>query len=71
MREGWFGPKRIGWGVGPSSWQGWLVVLALIAGVIGVRRIPGVTMGQANLISAGLVVLFLVVMVLTYRGRPR
>jgi hypothetical protein len=23
----WFGRKRIGWGFGPRSWQGWLTVL--------------------------------------------
>jgi predicted membrane protein len=23
----WFGPKRIGFGIGPRSWQGWLTSL--------------------------------------------
>ncbi len=26
-RRGWFGPKRIGYGVRPQTWQGWLLVL--------------------------------------------
>ena len=25
----WFGPKRIGWGYSPQSWQGWAITLAL------------------------------------------
>ena len=23
VKRGWFGPKRIGWGASPASWQGW------------------------------------------------
>jgi hypothetical protein len=38
MRNGWFGPKRIGWGVSPKGWQGWLVTAALIAGVAASMR---------------------------------
>lgn len=25
----WFGPKRFGYGVGPQTWQGWLIMLAV------------------------------------------
>ena len=32
----WFPAKRYGWGWGfPSTWQGWLVVLAYLALVVG------------------------------------
>lgn len=31
MRNGWFGPKKIGWGVSPRSWQGWVVTAIFIA----------------------------------------
>ncbi len=27
----WFGPKRVGIGVRPQTWQGWLVTLASAA----------------------------------------
>lgn len=38
-RKPWFGPKRIGWGVGPTSWQGWLIVaLVVVALVIAYLR---------------------------------
>ncbi len=26
-RRPWFGPKRHGVGIGPTSWQGWLVTI--------------------------------------------
>ena len=26
QRKSWFGPKRIGWGIRPQTWQGWLIV---------------------------------------------
>ena len=33
MRKGWFGPKQMGWGASPSSWEGWLVTLLMIGGL--------------------------------------
>ena len=36
-REPWFGRKRFGIGVGPRTWQGALVVLAIVA-VLAVIR---------------------------------
>lgn len=31
----WFGPKRVGWGYRPQTWQAWTLILALVAvGVI-------------------------------------
>jgi hypothetical protein len=26
-RRAWFGPKRIGCGIRPQTWQGWVIVL--------------------------------------------
>jgi hypothetical protein len=28
----WFGPKTIGYGIGPRSWEGWLAVLVFCIG---------------------------------------
>jgi hypothetical protein len=36
MTRPWFRPRRVGIGWTPASWQGWLLTLALAAGVIGV-----------------------------------
>ena len=29
----WFGPKRVGFGLRPQTWPGWLITL-LVAGVV-------------------------------------
>ena len=34
----WFGPKRIGWGFRPASWQGWLLVLGVVVVFVVLRR---------------------------------
>jgi hypothetical protein len=31
-KKAWFGPKRLGWGISPHSWQGWLVTAFCLAG---------------------------------------
>ncbi len=33
-REPWFSKRRIGWGLNPSSWQGWVLTLILILIII-------------------------------------
>ena len=30
-RMAWFGRKRLGWGLRPISWQGWLVTIVYVA----------------------------------------
>ena len=30
----WFGPKRVGFGLRPQTWQGWAIVVAFCAAVI-------------------------------------
>ena len=34
MSPSWFRPKRYGWGLTPSSWQGWLLTAAYVAVVL-------------------------------------
>jgi hypothetical protein len=33
----WFGPRTIGYGIGPRSWQGWLATAIFLAVLIGSR----------------------------------
>jgi hypothetical protein len=33
-KRGWFGPKRIGFGLRPQTWQGWLVTLGVVAVIL-------------------------------------
>jgi hypothetical protein len=35
----WFERKRIGWGLRPASWQGWLATLVFIAVVVTAGRL--------------------------------
>ena len=30
VKRGWFGPKRIGWGASPASWEGWASTAAFV-----------------------------------------
>jgi hypothetical protein len=34
-RKAWFGPRRLGWGLGPASAEGWAVTGAAVAVIIG------------------------------------
>jgi hypothetical protein len=35
----WFGPKRIGWGYGPRTWEGWAVVGLFVLGCVLLKRL--------------------------------
>jgi hypothetical protein len=41
----WFGPKRFGFGIGPRSWQGWLVTALLLAAIAGSRLLTPEALG--------------------------
>ncbi|MDI5964954.1 hypothetical protein POF50_028605 [Streptomyces sp. SL13] len=32
----WFGPKRVGWGLRPQTWQGWTLTAVIIVVVVAV-----------------------------------
>ena len=38
-RTYWFGRKRIGWGISPSSWQGWATIVVYCALMIALARL--------------------------------
>lgn len=49
-KQPWFGPKRMGFGYGPRTWQGWLVSAVLVLFVILVATLtkghmPGMLIG--------------------------
>jgi hypothetical protein len=68
--KGWFGRKAVGYGVGPRSWQGWLVSAVAIAALVGHRWFQPQQFGlppwtrPALAIAIGMA--FLLVMWLTY-----
>jgi hypothetical protein len=38
-RKAWFGPKRVGFGFRPQTWQGWAILIVVIAVIAFARRI--------------------------------
>jgi preprotein translocase subunit SecE len=38
-KKSWFGSKRIGWGVRPQTWQGYVCVLVFAAVLYAVVRV--------------------------------
>ena len=61
----WFGRKRIGWGFGPRSWQGWLTVFVYSLSMITLPAYFGPQLGDqgVRLIWGGLTILFVVLFV--------
>jgi hypothetical protein len=70
MPPGWFGSKRIGWGVRPTSWQGWavtgiyVVVALVLARMLAARHVALFILALVVLTAA-----YLVVAGLTSRSR--
>jgi hypothetical protein len=55
-KQPWFGPKALGYGYGPKTWPGWLVIAVLVAFVILVATLtkghwPGMLIGIVPLIT--------------------
>jgi hypothetical protein len=38
-RRGWFGPKRLGIGYGPRTWEGWLISAVYLIMMLGLRYV--------------------------------
>ncbi len=66
MRPQWFGPKHIGVGIGPRSWEGWAVLLVLAGIAIGVQwlKLPN---GWAPAIRIACLPALAAIVALTYR----
>lgn len=63
----WFGPKRIGWGWRPVSWEGWFVTVLIVVAVIA----ASIAFGSSSMtiyVSLAAVAMLIVVCVLT--GTP-
>ena len=63
MKHPWFGPKTIGWGWAPITWQGWKVLVAFIMATLAVSMLPGVR--HRLVILIGLVAISIAVVALT------
>jgi hypothetical protein len=47
-RNPWFGPKRFGWGYRPQTWQGFLIVAALVVFAVVIATL---TKGRSPLMA--------------------
>lgn len=66
--NGWFGKKRIGWGIGPRRWQGWLVMAIYAVAMIALPRVVDRT-AHPWLVGGGIAVLsvaLLTIMILKF-----
>lgn len=70
VKRGWFGPKRIGWGASPASWQGWAATGVFILAML----LTGTVFRDAAWVWAMMlanVVIFLAVVILTFDKNAR
>lgn len=35
----WFGPKKLGWGISPHTWEGWVVTAAFVGVVVVIASV--------------------------------
>jgi hypothetical protein len=69
MKRGWFGPKLIGWGVSPASWEGWAATAAFVLAML----LIGASL-EAPWIWGGMglaLIVYLGVVILTYDKNAR
>ena len=71
----WFGPKILGYGVGPRSWQGWLACVATIGAILALRflfhpQAMGLPPWSRSAAIGGIAAVFLVLVRATYEDDP-
>jgi hypothetical protein len=59
----WFGHKRIGWGWGPRSWEGWLTVIIYVLLMMTLPYYLGPQLGDigVRILWIGLTVVFIAI----------
>lgn len=60
----WFGPKRIGWGWRPVSWEGWAITALSVAVVVAASIVFGHT-SMTIYVAIGAVAALVLVCLLT------
>ena len=63
MKKPWFGPRVIGWGWTPITWQAWVVSATFIVAILAVAMIPGIRYRFGILLA--LLMAFILVAVIT------
>ncbi|MGZ4198958.1 MAG: hypothetical protein ACXVP1_02100 [Thermoleophilia bacterium] len=69
MPREWFDRKRVGWGVRPVSWQGWLLtVVYLLSAYVAARALAAHHVVLFVLGLAAITAVYVVVVLATSRG---
>jgi MFS superfamily sulfate permease-like transporter len=64
IKEPWFGKKRIGWGIRPITWQGWMLSLIFLVIIIGLSLLVLVNYNYVwQLESINLLVIFVFILI--------
>jgi len=66
-RPAWFGPRRLGFGIGPRNWQGWGVLGIFVAVVTYVPRTYNLAGNRYWLLVAASTAVLLGIVYLTYK----
>jgi hypothetical protein len=67
-QEPWFGKKRVGYGLRPITWQGWLASLIFVVFILGTSLIIYLNPQYVLEVDTGalaLVLVFLIIMLVT------
>ena len=67
----WFGPRRWGVGIGPRSWEGWLLTVAVVLAIGFSGTLNGLQNWQHGAIITGLVMAYLAVAFMTFGSRRK
>ena len=60
----WFGPKNVGWGPAPKSWEGWLVTLVWWIS-IALTLLYLHSINSLNIINIAIVIVFAAIILLS------
>ena len=66
----WFGPKRVGWGPAPKTWQGWVITLvwliSLVSTLLYLHSISALTIVNIAIVIIVAAIIILTIGYLTY-----
>ena len=66
----WFGPKHVGWGPAPRTWQGWVITLvwliSLVSTLLYLHSISALTIVNIAIVIIVAAIIILTIGYLTY-----
>jgi len=65
-KTAWFGPKRVGFGVQPTSWQGWLLTAAFAGLMVAFQSLPSIPLDRKAIGCFILITGYAAVVMLSY-----